>query len=56
MLDRYAKAILDEAFQPMQPVHTAPMKTMYFCLPITSSHSLQIRMQILCSAAFHILI
>ena len=41
-------------FEPKPTVHTVPKKIIYFCLPFTGSHSLQIRNQItrLCNAAY----
>ena len=40
--------------QPKPAVHSAPKKVLYFSLPYTGAHSLQIRTQIsrLCSSAF----
>ena len=54
MFDRCVKTFLDKVFQPKQLVHTVPKKIVYFSLPFTGSHSLQIRTQInrLCRAAF----
>ena len=54
MFDRIVRQFLDNTFQPKPPVLTAPKKTIYFCLPFTGSHSLQIRTQVsrLCNAAF----
>ncbi len=54
MFDHLAHRFLNKIFEPKPPVHTAPKKVVYFCLPFTGSHSLQIRTQItrLCNAAY----
>ena len=54
MFDRCVRTFLNKVFQPKLPVHTVPKKIIYFCLPFTGTHSLQIRTQInrLCRAAF----
>ena len=54
LFDRCVQVFLDKVFQPKAVVHSVPKKVMYFCLPFTGSHSLQIRTQIsrLCSSAF----
>ena len=45
---------LDKIFSPSPKISLAPKKIVYFCLPYTGQHSLQIRTQIrkLCSSAF----
>ena len=47
--------LFNNLFEPKPPLLTVPKKIVYFCLPFTGSHSLQIRTQIsrLCSAAYH---
>ena len=54
MFDQLVRRFLNNIFDPKPVVHTAPKKTVYFCLPFTGSHSLQIRTQItrLCNAAY----
>jgi hypothetical protein len=54
MFDRCVRTFLNKVFQPKLPVHTVPKKIIYFCLPFTGTHSLQIRTQInrLCRASF----
>ena len=54
MFDRIVRRFLDHTFDPRPPVLTASKKIIYFCLPFTGIHSLQIRTQInrLCNAAF----
>ena len=54
LFDRCVRVFLDKVFQPKAVVHSVPKKVMYFCLPFTGSHSLQICTQIsrLCSSAF----
>ena len=54
MFDWIVRHFLDNTFQPKPSILTAPKKIIYFCLPFTGSHSLQIRTQInrLCNAAF----
>ena len=54
MFDQLVRRFLNKIFEPKPVVHTAPKKTVYFCLPFTGSHSLQIRTQItrLCNAAY----
>ena len=54
MFDCIVRHFLDNTFQPKPSILTAPKKIIYFCLPFTGSHSLQIRTQInrLCNAAF----
>ena len=54
MFDHLVRRFLDNMFDPKPTVYTVPKKIVYFCLPFTSSHSLQIRNQItrLCNAAF----
>ena len=54
MFDRIVCRFLDHTFDPRPPVLTASKKIIYFCLPFTWIHSLQIRTQInrLCNAAF----
>ena len=48
------RRFLDNIFQPKPPILTAAKKIIYFSLPFTGTHSLQIRTQIsrLCSSAF----
>ena len=43
-----------ETFQPKELIHSVSRKVVFFCLPYTGTHSLQIRTQIqrLCSVAF----
>ena len=54
MFDQLVRRFLNNIFEPKPVVHTAPKKTVYFCLPFTGSHSLQICTQItrLCNAAY----
>ena len=54
MFDRLVHRFLNKIFEPKPPIHTVPKKVVYFCLPFTGSHSLQIRTQInrLCNAAY----
>ena len=54
MFDQLVRRFLNNIFEPQSVVHTAPKKTVYFCLPFTGSHSLQIRTQItrVCNAAY----
>ena len=46
--------ILENVSQPKPAVHSAPKKVLYFSLPYTGAHFLQIRTKIfrLCSSAF----
>ena len=46
MFDHLVRRLLDNMFEPKPTVHTAPKKIIYFCLPFTGSHSLQIRNKI----------
>ena len=54
IFDRCVRAFLDKTFHPKKLVHSGPTKIIYFCLPYTGTHSLQIRTQVssLCSSAF----
>jgi hypothetical protein len=54
LFDRCVRVFLDKVFQPKAVVHSVPKKVLYFCLPFTGSHSLQICTQIsrLCYSAF----
>ena len=54
LFDRCVRTFLENASQPKPAVHSAPKKILYFSLPYTGAHSLQIRTQIsrLCSSAF----
>ena len=54
MFDQLVRHFLNNLFEPKPPLLTVPKKIVYFCLPFTGSHSLQIRTQIsrLCSAAY----
>ena len=54
LFDFCVRTFLDKMFNPKPAVHLAAKKVLYFCLPYTGSHSLQIRTQIsrLCSSAF----
>ena len=54
MFDSIVRRFLDNIFQPKPPILTAAKKIIYFSLPFTGTHSLQIRTQIsrLCSSAF----
>ena len=54
MFDTLVLHFLKKLFEPKPPLFTVPKKIVYFCLPFTGSHSLQIRTQItrLCSAAY----
>ena len=54
MFDQLVRRFLNNLFEPKPPLFTASTKIVYFCLPFTGSHSLQIRTQIarLCSAAY----
>ena len=53
MLDHLVPRFLNNIFEPKLAIHTVPEKMIYFCLPFTGSHSLQIGTQItrLCNAA-----
>ena len=53
MFDKLVCHFLNNLFEPKPPLFTVPKK-IYFCLPFTGSHSLQIRTQItrLCNAAY----
>ena len=52
--DRCVRTFLENVSQPKPAIHSAPKKVLYFSLPYTGAHSLQIRTQIsrLCSSAF----
>ena len=54
MFDSIVRRFLDNIFQPKPLILTAAKKIIYFSLPFTGTHSLQIRTQIsrLCSSAF----
>ena len=54
MFNQLVRHFLNNLFEPKPPLFTAPKKIVYFFLPFTGSHSLQIRTQItrLCSAAY----
>ena len=54
MFDHLVRRFLNNIFEPTPTIHTVPKKIIYFCLPFTGSHSLQIRTQItrLCNAAY----
>ena len=54
MFERITRRFLNNTFDPKPSVQTVPKKIIYFCLPFTGIHSLQIRTQInhLCNAAF----
>ena len=54
MFDHLAHRFLNKIFEPKPPGHTVPKKVVYFCLPFTGSHSLQIRTRItrLCNAVY----
>ena len=54
MFDHLLRRFLDNMFEPKPTVHTVPKKIVYFCLPFTGPHSLQIRNQItrLCNVAY----
>ena len=54
IFDRCVRAFLDKTFHPKELVHSVPKKIIYFCLPYTGTHSLQIRTQVsrLCSSGF----
>ena len=54
MLERITRRVLDNTFDPKPSVQTVPKKIIYFCLPLTGIHSLQIRTQInrLCNAVY----
>ena len=44
--DHLVRRFLNNIFEPKPTIHTVPKKIIYFCLPFTRSHSLQIRTQI----------
>ena len=46
MFDHLVRRFLDNMFDPKPILYTVPKKIVYFCLPFTGSHSLQIRNQI----------
>ena len=54
MFDKHVRHFLNNLFEPKPPLFTVPKKIVYFCLPFSGSHSLQIRTQItrLCNAAY----
>ena len=54
LFDRCVRLFLDKTFQPKELIHSVSKKVVYFYLPYTGTHSLQIRTQIqrLCSVAF----
>ena len=54
MFDHLVHRFLDNMFDPKPTLYTVPKKIVYFCLPFTGSHSLQIGNQItrLCNAAY----
>ena len=54
LFDRIVRRFFDHTFYPKPPVLTARKKIIYFCLPFTEIHSLQIYTEIsrLCDAAF----
>ncbi len=54
LFDRCVRLFLDQTFQPKELIHSVSRKVVYFCLPYTGTHSLQIRTQIqrLCSVAY----
>ncbi|XP_046851727.1 uncharacterized protein LOC124445026, partial [Xenia sp. Carnegie-2017] len=54
IIDQITRRFLNNTFAPKPPVLTAHKMPIYFCLPFTGIHSLQIRTQInsLCAAAF----
>ena len=53
IFDHLVRHFFNNIFEPNPTIHTVPKKIIYFCLPFTGSHSLQIRTQItqLCNAA-----
>ena len=46
MFDRIFRCFADQTFGPEPPILTASKKIIYFCLPFTGIHSLQIRTQV----------
>ncbi len=54
LFDHCVRLFLDQTFQPKELIHSVSRKVVYFCLPYTGTHSLQIRTQIqrLCSVAY----
>ncbi|XP_046863266.1 uncharacterized protein LOC124457010 [Xenia sp. Carnegie-2017] len=54
IFDNHVHRFLNNTFEPKDLIHIAPKKIMYFCLPFTGLHCLQIRTLItrLCNAAF----
>ena len=42
------RRFFDNTFHPKPSVQTVPKKIMYFCLPLTGTHSLRLRIQINC--------
>ena len=54
MFDHLVRRFLYNMFDPKPTVYTVPKKIVFFCLPFTGSHSLQICIQItrLCNAAY----
>ena len=54
MFDQLVRHFFKNLFEPKPPLFTASTKIVYFCLPLTGSHSVQIRTQIarLCIAAY----
>lgn len=54
LYDKCVRVFLDKIYKPAPKSFNVPKKVMYFCLPFTGLHSLQIRTQIqkLCSSAY----
>ena len=54
LFDKWVSIFLDKTFTTKSVLHTVPIKVLYFSLPFTGFHSLQIRIQILklCSSAY----
>ena len=54
LFDKCVSLFLDKTFTSKPVLHTVPKKVLYFSLPFTGCHSLQIRTQILklCSSAY----
>ena len=46
LIDNCIRSFLDKIFSPKLPVHSCSKKTLYFCLPYTGQHGLQLRTQL----------
>ena len=46
LIDNCIRTFLDKIFSPKPPVHSCSKKILFFCIPYTGQHSLQIRTQL----------